>query len=141
MASGNGWRVTRAGIGFVIVLIVLGLLVFAVVSYVQQRGEQARREEAAKIAQENLDSQSEQPVIADDGQSEEENPPQQSGSNSNTNTNTDEDTPDELSTTGKPVTPDVMPETGIGPAEIIAVVALTASTAYFIASRRAVRGY
>ena len=139
MASGNGWRVTRAGIGFAIVLVILGLLVFAVVSYVQQRWEQARREEAAKIAQENLDEQSEQPVIAEDEQTEEEKPANQNGSQPSPQGGSSTTTPDELSQTGKQVVPEVMPETGIGPAQLIAIVALTASTVYFIASRRALQ--
>lgn len=64
MARFNGWRLTRAGIVFIIVVIVLAVLVFAGLRFAQQRGDQVRSDEAAKIA---LESQNEQtPAIAED---------------------------------------------------------------------------
>ena len=50
MASIRGWRITRAGMIFIAVIIGLALLAFTVLYVAQQRGEQARQDEAAEIA-------------------------------------------------------------------------------------------
>jgi LPXTG-motif cell wall-anchored protein len=51
-------RITRSGVGLTIGIIILGLVVLGGLTLVKQRGEQARRDEAVKIAQQNLESQS-----------------------------------------------------------------------------------
>lgn len=51
-------RITRSGVGLTIGIIILGLVVLGGLIIVKQRGEQARRDEAVKIAQQNLESQS-----------------------------------------------------------------------------------
>lgn len=66
MARFNGWRLTRAGLIFIVVAILLAVTVFGVIRFVQQRGEQARQDEATQIALQNQDEQSETPVIAED---------------------------------------------------------------------------
>ena len=52
-------RVTRAGVGLIIGIIVVGALVFGGLYLAKERGEQARRDDAIKIAQKNLEAQSE----------------------------------------------------------------------------------
>lgn len=51
-------RVTRAGVGLTIGIIILALVVLGGLYIVKQRGEQARRDEAITIAKENLETQS-----------------------------------------------------------------------------------
>lgn len=56
MASYTGWRPTRAGIIYLIVAVLLAVAVFLTAWWVSQRGEQARRDQAVQIAQENIDA-------------------------------------------------------------------------------------
>ena len=96
-----------------------------------------RRDEAAKIAQQNLEEQSETPVISED-----ENDTENNGSNSGANSD-GSDAPDEeeqpaAPTTGTP--PSDMPQTGPEATQLVALFALVTSVAFFIASRKAVRG-
>lgn len=53
-------RVTRSGVALTVGIIIIGLLVLGGLYVVKQRGEQARREDAIQVAQENLESQSSQ---------------------------------------------------------------------------------
>jgi FtsZ-interacting cell division protein ZipA len=55
-------QVTRAGVGLVVGIIILGLLVFGGLWLVRERGEQARREEAINIADQQLQQESGQDV-------------------------------------------------------------------------------
>ena len=55
MARFATWRPTRAGIIFTVVVLLLAGAVFAGAWFVQQRGEQVRQQEAADIAQQNLE--------------------------------------------------------------------------------------
>jgi FtsZ-interacting cell division protein ZipA len=120
MAIFNGWRITRAGVVFVIGILVLAGLVFGGIWFVNERGEQARRDEAIKIAQQQLEEQSEVAretnngtAVTDEG---EENSPAPS-------TNGEENVE--------------LPETGPEIVHILAITALTLSTAYYVGSRRA----
>lgn len=54
--------VTRAGVGLVVGIIILAGLTYAGLWYVRDQGEQARREEAITIAEEQLKKESEQDV-------------------------------------------------------------------------------
>lgn len=51
-------RITRTGVGLIIGIIVVAGIVLTGLVVAKQRGEQARRDEAVKIAQQNLESQS-----------------------------------------------------------------------------------
>lgn len=59
MAGFSGARITRAGIIFIIGIVVLAGLVFGGVMIAKNRGEQVRRDEAIKIAEQTLKDQSE----------------------------------------------------------------------------------
>lgn len=128
MAGLNGWRLTRAGVVFVAGIIVLALVVFGVIMFVRERGEQARRDEAIAVAEQNLETQSE---VSNTPVSE---PEESEGDDAWTNT-----------APGTPVdmTPGAaeLPETGIegiGPVVILAL--MTLAIAYYATSRRTVRG-
>jgi hypothetical protein len=58
-------QVTRAGVGLVIGIIILALLAFGGLYIVNQRGEQARREEVINIADQQLQAESDQEVAID----------------------------------------------------------------------------
>jgi hypothetical protein len=120
MAIFNGWQITRAGVVFVIGILVLAGLVFGGIWFVNERGEQARRDEAIKIAQQQLEEQSEVATETNTGtvpvDEEEENGPVPSSSG--------EERVE-------------LPETGPEIVHILAVTALALSAAYYVSSRRA----
>lgn len=127
MAILNGWRITRTGVVFVIGVIVLMALVFGGIWMVRDRGEQTRRQEAAKIAQQNLESQSEAPAATStETNSGEVAPPE-----------TTETTPRATATTS--ATTSALPQTGADVSQIAILSILVLAIAYYATSRRAVR--
>jgi len=124
MASIGNVRVTRAGIIFIIVAIVLAIVVFASVSFVKQRGEQVRRDEAVDIAQQNLENEAQTPIaIAEDGESiETTSPPAEESASATSGSNTGE-----------------LPQTGPELINVIVIALLAGAATYYVASRRAVR--
>lgn len=58
----NGWRPARNGILLVIGIIIVAGLVFGALYLVRERGEAARREEAVKLAEEQLQQQADKEV-------------------------------------------------------------------------------
>lgn len=127
MAVWTGWRITRTGIVFIIGVVVLAALVFGAVWYVQQRGEQARRAEAVKIAEQNLTEQSKtatQPTKVDEG--------------SNTSSSSNGTHSDTQPTTVATSTVE-LPATGPDASNIIVVTVLSLAVSLYIASRRMVR--
>jgi len=137
MAVFGGWRLTRTGILFVVGILVLGGLVTGGVFLVKNHGEAVRRDQAVKVAEQNLKDQSQvatQPVNTDNSSSN-------SSANSDQNsTSTTGSGSSATTTTG--VSADALPETGIdglqslGSILIVAILAFT--TASYVASRRAV---
>lgn len=124
MAIFNGWRITRAGIIFVVGLVILAGVVFAGVSWVAQRGEQARREEAIQVAEQNLEQQSE-PIA----QEQPQNAPDSDTSTGPIAVNDEgEEQPDEL------------PETGAELNGLLAITLIALAASYYVQSRRTVRG-
>jgi len=127
MSVFNGWRLTRTGILFVIGIVVLTGLVFAGIMFVRERGEQARRQEAVKIAEQNLESQSDPATnpVAVEGEA---SAPGQV-------TETDEATTMVASTQ----TTEQLPQTGPELYSIVIVTLLAMTGAFYATSRRAVR--
>lgn len=130
MAIFGGWRLTKAGILFVIGIVVLAGLVTGGVFLAKNRGEAARREEAVKIAEQNLEDESKVAV--------ETTPVAEA-------TDEAEETATEAAeeTVVAAAAPEVLPQTG--PAElqaignILIVTLLALSTSFYIASRRAAK--
>jgi FtsZ-interacting cell division protein ZipA len=123
----SGLRITRAGIIFVVGIIVLAGLVFGGVMIAKNRGEQVRRDEAVKIAEQTLKDQSE--AIATEAVDD----------TSTTTAGQTGGSTDVIATTG--TAPAQLPETGpasdLGRLAIVSILAL--SVAVYIASRRAVQ--
>ena len=120
MATMSGWRITRAGIVFILVALLLVGAVIGASYLLRERGEQVRQQEAAEIARENLENESNDPVVIARDEPE----------TVDTNGETGEGS-------GAPV-PEELPETG--PTEfgaLIASVLVAASVAAFLQSRQA----
>lgn len=60
-------RVTRAGVGLTIGIIILAIVVTGGLLIAKQRGEQARHDEAVKVAQQNLDAQNQEQGALNEG--------------------------------------------------------------------------
>lgn len=122
MASIGKLRVTRAGIIFIIVAVALAALVFGGLYIAQQRGDQARRDEAAEIARQNLENDSNQPVVI----GEDENVSSGVVDDDDTDTQTDNG-----------ATPGQLPETGGELSSLIAIFGITFAVTAYMMSRRA----
>lgn len=62
-------RIIRTGVGLIIGIVVLALIVLGGLYLAKQRGDQARREEAIQIAQQNLEAESEKTDALNSGDS------------------------------------------------------------------------
>lgn len=125
MASNSGWRITRAGSIFIIVVVALAALLFGGVYLAQQRGERVRRDEAAEIARQNLENESNKPVVIGEDQA--------------VNGQVEE----EAAASGGSVTataaPEQLPQTGPETATMLALFMLSLAVASYMASRQAAR--
>ena len=117
MASMSGWRITRAGGIFIVVTILLAGLLIGGIYLVRERGKQARQQEAAEIARQNLEEVADGPVVIAREEPEPTAP----------DTNTTDPTPTEL------------PETGPASLGLLAVAALTFFSAAYGVSRQALQ--
>ena len=128
MANILQWRPSKSGIIFVIVAIVLAVAVFAGAWFLQQRGEQARQQQAADTAQQNLEQESDTPVII-----AEDTPAQEDEGR------TEEQPRDQSDSQPEPA-PQQLPATGTDELFVIlGVTALTLAGAFYVSSRRALR--
>jgi len=134
MATLGRLRITRAGILFIVGVLVLGGLVTGAIFLVKNHGEAVRRDQAVQIAEQNLKNESEAasdpstPAEGTDGAEEviPGGPEEETGA---TDTTT-------IAATGN--TAEALPQTGPGDASSIAIVAILAlSVAFYVASRRA----
>ena len=131
MAVFGGWRLTRAGILFVIGILVLGGLVTGGIFLVKNHGEAVRRDEAVKVAEQNLKDKSEvesKPIAT--------STPDDSSTNSANNGGSAAETTTPPATT--PATselPQTGPADGLMNTLIVAMLAL--SVGFYVSSRRA----
>lgn len=116
-------RLTRAGVALTVGIIVLTGLIIGGLFWVKNSGDQARREDAIEIAEQNLEQQSNEEVSLNDGAAEEE---QGDGGN--------ETAPESTPETSTAPAPEALPATGAGDSLfalfIIAALAY-AGTAYY----------
>jgi len=118
-----GVRITRTGIIFVAGIVVLAGLVGVGAWIAHNRGEQARHDATVKIAQQNLESQS-QPAV--------------STTTTSLDTNSGTVATPDTTQTQTPTTA-ALPTTGANPVQIIALSVVTLAVAYYVTSRRAAR--
>lgn len=122
MAILGGWRLTRTGALFFGGVIILGALLIGGIYLITQQAEQARRDEAVKIAEQNLQEQSPEVTQASESETnnqvvQDEASRPQSGSSSAT----------------------ALPQTGGEPYAILVVATLALAAGYYLTSRRALR--
>ena len=126
-------RITRAGVGLTVGIIILALVVLGGLLLVKERGEQARREDAIEIAQQNLESQSqEDPALTPPA--EEQSTTDDSDGSTETDDNTANGATDE---TTEEASPEELPQTG--PADSLAFAGaalLSFAGVSYIVSRR-----
>jgi len=125
MAVFGGWRLTRTGILFVIGILVLGGLVTGGIFLVKNHGEAVRRDEAVKVAEQNLKNQSEvesKPIATET-----------TDEPATTTTNNGE------SVVVTPPNTSELPQTGPadGLMSVLVVAMLALSVAFYVSSRRA----
>lgn len=137
-------RITRSGLGLTVGIIVLALVVLGGLYLVKERGEQARREESLKVAQQNLEAQSQDGTTAPstDGNTEnsgtpaEESTDGQEAVGDNGEVSVQENSSSEAA--NGEAAPVELPQTGPNDAAaLVAIGALTFAGASYIASRRA----
>lgn len=94
-------RITRAGVALTVGIIILTGLLIGGLLWVRHSGEQARRAEAVKIAEQQLQEQSNQDVSLNDGESSSNGAGEGASNGSNEATNSQEGaTSDESTTNG-----------------------------------------
>jgi len=128
MAILRGWRLTRRGVLFFAGVLILAGLLFGAIYFVHERAEQARRAEAVKIAEQNLEDQS-QPAT-------ETTPAAEEGSNSNGAVAVNES---EVTPSNEEAMVPELPATGADLQSLFIVTILALGSAFYITSRRAVR--
>lgn len=128
-------RITRSGVALTVGIIIIGLLVVGGLYLVKQRGEQARREDAIEVAQQNLEQSSQEGALT---------PGNNSGESSGSDTQSQSQTSDQhqqmpAGGSGNATTPSELPATG--PTEVsalLAVALLSFSAVAYTQSRKLV---
>ena len=134
-------RVTRAGVGLIIGIIVLAGLVWGGLYLVKERGEVARRNETLKLAEQKLNDESNKDVALNQGDKENSDTAKNEGetNNSGASSNTSSDSAS-LPSTGPSQSVTELPQTG--PTDLLAIIPLAAITfavGSYVASRKALR--
>jgi hypothetical protein len=143
MAAFGGWRLTRTGILFVIGILVLGGLVTGGVFLVKNRGEAVRRDEAVKVAEQNLKDQSRTDASANKDKGDNTAPAAENGAQgqSGAATTNPGGVPNNGAVAANGAAPSELPETGFssfaGLGNILAVTVLALSAAFYASSRTA----
>jgi FtsZ-interacting cell division protein ZipA len=128
--------VTRAGVGLVVGIIILGLLVLGGLYLVRERGEQARREEAINIADQQLQAESNKDIAINTDDNSNETPAKEDAAPAATG---QADTKDESPvTTTPPAAATELPQTGPGAISVVGIGLLSFAVASFVHSRKLV---
>jgi LPXTG-motif cell wall-anchored protein len=136
MAYYTGIRPTRAGVLLMIGVVVLTALITFGLFWVKNTAEQARRDEAVKIAEQNLEEQSDEGVALNEGDdSNTESSNESTGEQSESNTESQSNSSSNSSSSQQSATE--LPQTGIEDvAPLFIIGLLTFSVSAYIVSRR-----
>lgn len=127
--------VTRAGVGLVVGIIILAILVFAGLWFVRERGEQARRQEAINIADQQLKAESNQGVaLTTDGANSSTESSSSGSSDSSTNTSDSSSS----ATSQTPAVATELPKTGAEAGPVFIVGIMTFVVFSYVRSRKLV---
>lgn len=131
-------QVTRAGVGLAVGIIILAALVFGGLWLVRERGEQARREEAISIADQQLQEESNEGVALNEGQDQ----PASSESGDAAQPAPTETSPAPATTpdTPAPAAAEELPQTGPEFGSVVGIGLLGFVIVSFIRSRKLVNG-
>jgi FtsZ-interacting cell division protein ZipA len=129
-------QVTRAGVGLVVGIIILGALVLGGMWLVRERGEQARREEAITIADQQLRAESDQDIAI--APPEDKNNDAPAKPEESTTTGQTESSNDSPVTATPPAAATELPQTGPGAISIVGIGLLSFAVASFLHSRKLV---
>lgn len=130
--------VTRAGVGLVVGIIILGLLVLGGLWLVRERGDQARRAEAITIAEQQLraESNKDEDVALNNGDDKKEESTAKPG-NTSSEPEGVKPTPQTEATPVKPAAPAAeLPQTGPNAASFVAAGLLSFAVVSFMRSRK-----
>lgn len=136
-------RITGAGVALTVGIILVTALIIGGFFWAKNQGEQARRDEAVKIAEENLEKESDKDVaLNDDDASNNENKSSENGSdNGSTGTPSNGSNNANNASNDQQQTSDELPQTG--PADtlvaLIGAASLTFAGATYVTSRRSLR--
>lgn len=147
MARITMWRPTRLGIILAVGIIVVAAIVGVGLYMLKQQGQQARREDAVKAAEQNLKDQSQQGVALNQGDTDANKNQSQSGASDQQNTSQSQANQSNTSNSNSQAPNNSSSQTGAnasqlpqtGPedtATVIAIAALSFSIAGYIQSRR-----
>ncbi|MGH7218230.1 MAG: LPXTG cell wall anchor domain-containing protein [Candidatus Microsaccharimonas sp.] len=128
---------TRSGVALTVGIIILTGLIIGGLFIVKGQGEQARRDEAVKIAEKNLEDRSNEEVALNEGEEENSNESTTSGDNGEATEVPQTGTSNNSESTESGVTAEELPQTGTG--DTLAVVgagALTFAGVAYIRSRK-----
>lgn len=127
-------RITQAGVALTVGIIIVTGLIIGGFFWVKNSGEQARREDAIKIAEQNLQDQSSGDVALNDGKASEEGDKATSGDDT---TKSDDKTSESTDSTTKSDTDSSQTVTELpktGPTDQLATLLVTAILTYTVVS-------
>lgn len=135
-------RITRSGVALTVGIIILTGLIIGGLFLVKGQGEQARRDEAVKIAEKNLEERSNEEVALNEGE-EENNGESTANDESNGATNGEATEVPQAGTSDTPestesgVTAEELPQTGTGDSlAVVGAGALTFAGVAYLRSRK-----
>jgi FtsZ-interacting cell division protein ZipA len=138
MAAASRFNLTRAGIGLVIGIIILALVVFGGIWLVRERGEQARRDEAIAIADQQIEQQDDQDIAIGSGNSTSNNSDQAAPSQSTDQAPASSN--GAASTAAPAAAANELPQTGPELVQFVAFALLSFAVASYIQSRKLLLG-
>jgi len=130
-------QVTRAGVGLVVGIIILGALVLGGLYLVRERGAQARREEAITVADQQLQAESDKEIALNSDDDKQETPAETPApAKTEEPTKAPQTTP--APTKPQPAAATELPQTGPEAFSFVAVGLLSFAVVSFVRSRKLV---
>lgn len=131
-------RITGAGVALTVGIIVVTGLIIGGLFWARQSSEQARNEETTKIAQEQLEQQSDEDVALNEGENKDENKDESTQNGSSNSSNNGSETQNSGTTGGSGQSGSELPQTGAGDVvPILGAALLALSSVAYYKSRRA----
>jgi len=130
--------VTRAGVGLVVGIIILGLLVLGGLYLVRERGEQARRAEAINVADQQLQAESDKDIAISTDGDDDKTPVKEEPATAGQNDTSDDSPVSPASPSTPPAAAAELPQTGPDAFSFVGLGLLSFAVVSFIHSRKLV---